>query len=319
MIRLALILLVSLAAPVAAGEFRLQMPADCQIGKTCFIQNYVDHDTSNGWRDFTCGPLSYDGHKGTDIALPSLSAMKRGVAVRAAAPGKVIARRDGMADKRATAQSEFGGRDCGNGVSIEHGKGWVTQYCHMKKGSIAVKVGQQVKAGAALGEIGLSGRTEFPHLHISVRHRGKVVDPFAPKGNPICGNPARKTLWRATPGYIPGGLISAGFSDTIPSFDRVKSGGATKAELPKHARALVLFGYAFGGRKGDQMTLRIDGPRGKIVNESFSLAKDQAQFFQAAGRKRSFSGWVAGRYQGHITLSRGQRVLGQHVVNLTIR
>ncbi|MFA6423312.1 MAG: M23 family metallopeptidase [Patescibacteria group bacterium] len=38
---------------------------------------------------------------------------------------------------------------------------------HMKQGSVAVKTGQMVKIGDLLGEIGNSGNTGAPHLHIA--------------------------------------------------------------------------------------------------------------------------------------------------------
>ena len=31
----------------------------------------------------------------------------------------------------------------------------------------------------SIAQVGLSGRTQFPHLHLTVRHQGRVVDPFA--------------------------------------------------------------------------------------------------------------------------------------------
>src|SRR5574340_591175 len=80
----------------AAPPFR--MPLNCEYGKTCFIQNYVDHDPGPGRADYRCGRLSYDGHHGTDFRLRDEVDMERGVYVVAAAPGVVKAIRDGMAD-----------------------------------------------------------------------------------------------------------------------------------------------------------------------------------------------------------------------------
>ena len=76
----------------------LALPLDCTLGESCFIQNYVDDDPGPGAADFTCGALTYDGHKGTDFALTSIAAMEAGVTVRAAAPGVVRGVRDGMPD-----------------------------------------------------------------------------------------------------------------------------------------------------------------------------------------------------------------------------
>lgn len=153
--------LLSLASVAEASDIRLAWPVDCTLGQDCHIQQYVDHDTSKGARDFTCNGLSYDGHKGTDIALPSLRAMQDGVDVYAAASGVVIGRRDGMTDQYLTDRNRntIKGRECGNAVTLRHADGWQTQYCHLKQGSVTVHKGDKVRVGRKLGQIGLSGST----------------------------------------------------------------------------------------------------------------------------------------------------------------
>jgi murein DD-endopeptidase MepM/ murein hydrolase activator NlpD len=170
------------AAATQAAPPRLSLPLACSLGKTCEIQHYVDRDPGPGTRDYRCGPQTYDGHNGIDIRLMDMAAQRRGVNVLAAAAGRVARLRDGVAE-RVVGQpgaADVNTQECGNGVVIDHGDGWETQYCHMARGSVVVKVGQQVAAGAPLGRVGLSGKTEFPHLHLTVRHGAQVVDPFAP-------------------------------------------------------------------------------------------------------------------------------------------
>jgi murein DD-endopeptidase MepM/ murein hydrolase activator NlpD len=53
----------------------------------------------------------------------------------------------------------------GNHVCIDHGNGEYSMLCHLQPGSIAVKPGQQVKAGQKVGLTGNSGNTSEPHLH----------------------------------------------------------------------------------------------------------------------------------------------------------
>ena len=72
-------LIGALAAFPAAGAPTFSLPVDCTLGESCFIQNYVDQDPGPRAQDFTCGPLTYDGHKGTDFALPSTEIMAQGV------------------------------------------------------------------------------------------------------------------------------------------------------------------------------------------------------------------------------------------------
>ena len=56
------------------SELRLSLPVAFEIGIACNIQNYVDQDPGPGARDYTCGRLTYDGHKGIDFRLPDVSA-----------------------------------------------------------------------------------------------------------------------------------------------------------------------------------------------------------------------------------------------------
>ena len=106
------------------------------------------------------------------------------------------------------------GRECGNGVVLRHKGGWETQYCHLKQGSVLVKSGQEVWAGQELGFVGQSGKAAFPHVHLSVRKDGKVVDPFDPDGVLTCDLTEQDTLWADTPDYRAGGLIALGL---VPS------------------------------------------------------------------------------------------------------
>jgi len=92
------------------------------LEKTCFIQQYTNRGPSLKAADFTCGPLSYDGHKSTDFALPTLADRENGVTVTAAATGVVRAIRDGMADIAANAP-DITNRDCGNAVVLSHDGG----------------------------------------------------------------------------------------------------------------------------------------------------------------------------------------------------
>ncbi|MFW8635179.1 M23 family metallopeptidase [Cribrihabitans pelagius] len=316
----ALLALLTLAAPAAAGDFRLQFPLDCSLGDSCHIQQFVDHDPGPGARDFRCGSLSYDGHKGTDIALPYLTDMQAGAAVRAAADGVVAGTRDAMPDRYATkANAEsYEGRECGNGVVLRHQGGWETQYCHMKRGSIRVGKGTRVKAGTVLGEVGLSGKTQFPHLHLSVRKDGAVVDPFAPDTLDSCGAAAGATLWAAPPAYQPGGLLGAGFATGIPEYDAIKAGQADEAPLPPDVPALVFWAYAFGGQAGDVLEITVTGPDGALVEQRATLGRAQAQFFRAAGRRLRGSGLTAGSYTGTAVLLRAGREVDRYSQVMTL-
>ncbi len=288
----------------------METPVDCTLGTDCYIQQTVDHDPGDGATDFQCGPLTYDGHKGTDFALPSVSAVRAGVDVLAAAPGVVVGVRDGMTDVRQIGPNapDVTGRECGNGVVVQHDDGWETQYCHLKKGSVSVATRDRVTAGDVLGQIGLSGQTQFPHLHLSVRKDGEVIDPFDPDGQITCGAPAHDTLWVDDLDLQPGGLITAGFAPAVPDYEDIKQGSAA-ADMIAPDEPLVVWGYAFGGRIGDTLHLRIYGPQGHVMDESTALDKTQSQLFRAVGRRAPIGGWAPGTYVGEIQMIRNGLVL----------
>jgi murein DD-endopeptidase MepM/ murein hydrolase activator NlpD len=317
--RLALISLCLVAATDAKAEeaISLALPIKCQPGVSCFFQNYVDHDASDKVRDYRCGARSYNGHDGTDIRIRNQEIQKRGVEILAAAPGRVTGGRNDMEDVsiRVAGKAAIAGKECGNGVLIEHADGWSTQYCHMAKGSVRVKPGDQIKTGQPIGLVGLSGDTEFFHLHFTVRYRGKVVDPFA-FGAPekACG--AGRSLWAASLGeqmqYRPREIIDFGFAGIAPTMELIESGEVEKHAVTQDADALVAYVRAIGLQAGDQQTLAVQGPGGASMptNALPALDRDKAQFLVLAGKRRTEAAWPAGRYTATYTVTRdGAEVL----------
>ncbi len=313
-------LTVLMMAPAAVGAFSLEFPLDCRLNETCFIQQYADRDPGPNATDFTCGPLSYDGHKGTDIAVPTLRDMQTGVTVLAAAAGTVTGVRDGMPDlsRRDPGAPDIEGRECGNGLVIDHGGGWETQYCHMANGSLRARPGDTVAEGTPLGLIGLSGNTEFPHLHLSVRKDGIEIDPFDPDASPACGQGPEAPLWLAPIAYTPGGLIGAGFSANVPQWEAIKA-GLQDPPLTKTAAAIVLWAHYFGSRAGDQLALAIIGPQGTVIDETVMLDSTQAQGFRAVGKRLRAPNWASGTYTGTITLIRDGAEIDRRVTDIVIR
>jgi murein DD-endopeptidase MepM/ murein hydrolase activator NlpD len=63
----------------------------------------------------------------------------------------------------------------GRMVEIDHGNGLSTRYGHLSE--INVKVGDPIKIGQVIGEVGSTGRSTGPHLHYETRIDGEAVDP----------------------------------------------------------------------------------------------------------------------------------------------
>lgn len=287
-------------------------PVACMLGRDCWIMNYPDMDSGLAAQDPMCGPRTYDRHQGTDIAIRDLLAMRSGVPVLAAAQGRVRNVRDGMQDRfiDAAGIAALRGRDCGNGVLIEHGEGWETQYCHMRRGSVAVKPGDTVRRGQRLGLVGLSGRTAFPHVHITMRRNGADLDPMTGRkvGSGCDASAGGETLWspQAIARYRAGALYAAGFAAGPVNEPGLKDDAGSPAALPRGARALVLWATLFGVRAGDRVTFEIDGPAGRALHHHVAeVDHDQAWHMTYSGLPRPGASWPAGRYRGTVTLHRG--------------
>ncbi len=94
-------------------------------------------------------------HLGLDIAAPT------GTEVVAAANGRVT---------HAGPAGTYG-----NLVTIRHADGTETRYAHLSV--VRVQRGDQVAAGARIGDVGNTGNSTGPHLHFEVRKDGHAVDP----------------------------------------------------------------------------------------------------------------------------------------------
>lgn len=312
----ALVLIAS--APVAGAEdLRLGLPLDCVLGQTCFIEDYVDNDPAQGTqRDFACGINSRDGHRGTDFALLDFGAIAQGVPVRASAPGTVLRTRDEMPDDRLM-RGVTDSNACGNAVLIDHGQGWQTLYCHLRLGSVSVAPGDLVQTGDALGMVGLSGQTNHPHLHLTVLRDGQIVDPFRPTATGTCGAPG-ETLWIDPPAYTPTGLITAGFSDGVPTLNTVNDGSARRDRLAP-GQPMVVYAHAGHPQPGDVLTLWARGPAGtEVFRREIAFETDQISQMRAFGKKAPAQGWPTGEYLGEALLTRDGLVIAHRFTHVTV-
>jgi murein DD-endopeptidase MepM/ murein hydrolase activator NlpD len=243
---------------VSVGAQGLAWPIDCIPGSTCSERiGYPDIDGDG--RAFNCGTPGYRGHTGTDIYV-SWDQMDSGVDVVAAADGEVLWVFDGKYDRcqwpsstntdcrdpsvpmgpgvssgymDCTELGDYCGEgDCccfwcffgGNVVVIRHYDetgAFATHYDHLKRDSIRVSIGEIVKKGQKIAEVGSSGRSIAPHLHLEVWGTGfyELADPWAGP----CGPNDSDSLWKYKPPWN-APVIQA--SPKFLNYDYVKVGEA---------------------------------------------------------------------------------------------
>lgn len=96
-------------------------------------------------------------HSGLDIGCPT------GTPVVAVDDGVVI-------------RSDFKGRIEGGFVAIRHPDGYRSYYMHLS--ALHVDVGEGIRAGQQIGEVGSTGRSTGPHLHLQFMDPdGRSIDP----------------------------------------------------------------------------------------------------------------------------------------------
>lgn len=298
-----------------ANEIKLGLPIDCVPGQDCHVLAYVDKLPGPEFADVGGGRQTYDGHDGTDFGVVDEAVIKKGVAVKAAAAGTVVRVRDGVADQRvennlaAQAISQIG---CGNAVVIEHPDNWRTTYCHLRKGSLAVKAGMTVAKGATLGLVGLSGLTSYPHVHFGVRHRGKTIDPFTGSPPGHAAQEAARPLWETPLLYAEAGLISSGFSNQKPHINAVWQGAMSTQSLTTESDVIFFWAHPFGVLPGDVEQFRLLDPGGVTAAAQSSLIAQANRINRVSAvalRRSPEMPLSKGIWQGHYQLRRGDKLL----------
>lgn len=295
-----------------SAEPKLALPLNCVPGETCWVVNRVDVDPGPKAVDHTCDDHTYDDHKGFDIAIAGGGAMRRGVEVLAAAPGRVVGTRDEMPDIDVSiaGRASVTGRECGNGVIIQTDEGWRHQYCHMRRGSVTPHNGMRVEKGDMLGYVGMSGLAQFPHLHLQVSRNGVFFDPdtgFA-MGEVFCGTEGVPMWDEATQAALSANTSAihiSGFAPNVPKPDDARDGAYDFAIIAPSAPALLVWFDVYRPDLGDRLTVKITAPDGQtLVHKTILVKKEQARRFMYVGAKRKALVWPPGRYEATINLVR---------------
>lgn len=292
----------------AQQSFQLQFPVRCSMNQNCWIINYVDDDSSGNWHDYKGGRQTYNEHTGTDIAIKNISQMRQGVDVIATASGTVVATRDGIQDKNALSQdlSQLQNIACGNRVAIKTGE-WITDYCHMKNGSIRVKKGDYVSTGQTIGQIGMSGLTEFPHLHISVQQGNQFFDPFT--GLERYSKGYKNPLWNPSVlqqlSYKPHVIYNIGVSNEIPSLLNIRNEKYKNNQISSNSDLLLVWLDTMHVEVNDIIDVSVSNFNGiPYLKQRIVVDKANAKKMFYTGKRKPANGFVKGNYNVQIFFRR---------------
>jgi murein DD-endopeptidase MepM/ murein hydrolase activator NlpD len=311
----------------SAGEQTgLGLPVDCKLKVDCFVQQLPDVDPGPGTLDPLCGQATYQGHTGWDIRLRSLSDIAQDVPVIAVADGTVSRIRDGVPDQIFEAANDRLGlrdKECGNGIVIDHQGGLSSQYCHLKSGSLSVRSGTHVRKGERIGAIGSSGVAEFPHVHLSVRLDGRLVEPLTGKSlgheAPVCGElsaslldtASRQALVQPTVAILDVGLAAA-----PPELSNlVRAGGPPL--VTARSSSTVAWLWAINVDEGSRFRIRLVGP-GEVLlidHTTNALPRRKANYLAYVGRK---TGVKSGTYQLIAEITNGEKKVISRARSFTV-
>lgn len=326
---LALIVSFSILATTAYAEetptIEFGWPVGCDVGKNCWIARYPDRYTSDEATDYRCNFRTQNGHDATDIIIGDISAIAKNIPVLAAADGVVSNVRDGLEDKILDPKDEdkISHVGCGNAVIIHHADGFQTHYCHMKKGSVKVEQGQAVQKGEPIGAVGLSGLTEFPHLHFMVRRKHETglvsYDPFDSKPlTAACNaNIEGQSLWQQAIDYQETALLPPLITDRRAT--RTTMWQAQPEDLKSSMRVMYFQARGFHTKEGDTWTLQLTAPDGSVFRDrSDAQYRSQQRVTIVLAVTRPSAGFAPGLWQATTSLSRGGTLLASQTTNFKI-
>lgn len=175
---------VALAAPLTGGPWAAVYHSDWERGhrRVFYTVDGVTRLPGRYTIDFV--KLDADGRTARGDVDVVENSLGYGADVLAVSDATVAALRDGMPEAaRVSARAKHSQEDAaGNFVSLDLGNGRFAVYEHLKPGSIRVRRGDRVRRGEIVGQVGFSGDSTGPHLHL---HVGDAASPLAAEGRPF--------------------------------------------------------------------------------------------------------------------------------------
>lgn len=166
------------AAPSAYLDYRtranLRLPFDGEWfvfwGGRTLDQNYHAVDRGQRFANDLLKVVDGKSHRGDGRALDDYYCWNE--KILAPADGRVVEAVDGLPDQAiGTTNTQ---RPGGNHVVLDLGNDEYAMLMHLRQGSVRVKAGDHVVAGAELGRCGNSGNTSEPHLHVHLQDQPRL-------------------------------------------------------------------------------------------------------------------------------------------------
>lgn len=312
------VVLVGLIGGARAAPPQLHPPIDGELGVDLWISSRPDVDPGPAFRDHAGGSHTYDGHSGTDFAV---AGSREAIATWVLAPssGTVLRTRDGVPDGQLIAGgASVEKEECGNGLVLDVGDGWEVQLCHLLLGSLRVEPGAKIDAGTRLGRVGWSGDADHAHVHLTVRHRSRQVDPFSGRsladGSPIAPGP----LWAPV---LPDpaqqdALAWAGFRAGPKESGIPWPLDTGHAVVPKTATSLVLEAFLWRPQKGDVVRTSIRAPDGSVTTGQVVQDRDRPRQVWRIEKTWPSGTRPTGLWRATVTWTRGER--SRTIVSTTV-